>query len=123
MSGKELAALIARIQVGDNRKVDEVVMLEWDAAIGDLDFDDALAAVRTHRTESTDYLTPAHVVAGVRLIRARRTRAERIQRSAQQRALPRPEHTLDRAALERETEYWTAYYAAYREAEQRGAGS
>jgi hypothetical protein len=117
MMPQQLATLLARIQVGDNRKVDEVVILEWDAVVGDLDFDDAIAAVRTHRTESTEYLTPAHVVAGVRKIRALRTRAERIQRSAQQRAIPKaPLARINRDAHEAETAWWATYWRDYREA-------
>jgi hypothetical protein len=62
MTIDELKQVVAKIQLGDNRQVDRLVILEWFDTIGDLNVSDALEAVRLHRRESTDYLVPAHIV-------------------------------------------------------------
>lgn len=67
--------LLALVQIGDNRRVDRAVIAAWHDLVHDLPLDDALDAVRQHRRESTDYLLPAHVIAGVRRIRGARLRA------------------------------------------------
>lgn len=82
MTTEEVAKVLARIQLGDNRQADRAVLLDWVETIGDLDFEDAIAAVVMHRRDSTSYLLPAHVRENVRLIRSRRDRSERL-------ALPR----------------------------------
>ena len=75
MNNAQVAAVLAKIQLGDNRETDAagLVLAEWVDSIGDLDFDDAVEAVRMHRKESTDYLTPAHVRAGVKRVRELRS--------------------------------------------------
>ena len=84
MTNDEVAKVLARIQLGDNRQVDRATLLDWIDTIGDLDFADSIAAVVMHRRESTAYLLPAHIRANVKTIRARRERDARL-------ALPRPE--------------------------------
>jgi len=75
MNSQQVAAVLAKIQLGDNRETDSagLVLAEWVDSIGDLDFDDAVEAVRMHRKESTEYLLPAHVRAGVRRVRESRS--------------------------------------------------
>lgn len=73
--------MLTKIQIVDNRNVDKLVLAEWLHAIGHLDYRDAVESVAHHRRTSTDYLTPAHVVAGVRVVRAERAAAERKQRA------------------------------------------
>jgi|GEM_PF-7093495 len=73
MNAEQVAAVVAKIRLGDNRETSREVILEWVDSIGDLNFDDAVEAVRMHRKESTDYLTPAHVRAGVRRVRELRS--------------------------------------------------
>jgi hypothetical protein len=68
----ECAKVLAKIQLGDNRQVDQLTLEEWFDTIGHLRFEDAVGAVRLHRQESTDYLMPAHVIRNVH--RARETR-------------------------------------------------
>lgn len=75
MNVHEVAQVVTKIQLGDNRQVDRLVLAEWEDAIGHLPFQDAIEAVRLHRQESTDYLQPAHVVAGARRVRAYRNAA------------------------------------------------
>ena len=75
MNSQQVAAVLAKIQLGDNRETDAagLVLAEWVDSIGDLNFDDAVEAVRMHRKESTEYLLPAHVRAGVRRVRELRS--------------------------------------------------
>lgn len=68
MNIAETAKVLAKIQLGDNRVVSDLVVQEWHDVIGFLRFDDAVEAVRRHRRESAEYLLPAHVVAGARAI-------------------------------------------------------
>ena len=65
MNKPECAKVLAKIQLGDNRQVDKLTLDEWFDTIGHLEFTDAIAAVRLHRQESTDYLMPAHIIRGV----------------------------------------------------------
>lgn len=64
----QTAAVLAKVQLVDNRAAEdqELLLREWHDIIGDLDFEDAIAAVREHRRTSTEYLQPAHLVAIVR---------------------------------------------------------
>jgi hypothetical protein len=68
----ECAKVLAKIQLGDNRQVDGLTLEEWFDTIGHLGFDDAVAGVRLHRQESTDWLMPAHVIRNAK--RAKETR-------------------------------------------------
>lgn len=72
MEIQETAKVLALIRLGDNRQVDEAVVRHWHDLIGDLPVGDALEAVRSHRRGSTEWLTPAHVRAGVRRVRGGR---------------------------------------------------
>jgi hypothetical protein len=72
MNAEDVAKVLAKIRLGDNRETSREVLLEWIDNIGDLDFHDCIEAVRLHRRESTEYLTPAHVRAGVKRIRGER---------------------------------------------------
>jgi hypothetical protein len=104
MNIQEVSAVLSKIKLGDNREVTQLVIAEWNDIIGDLDYADAVEAVRMHRISSIDYLLPAHVRQNVRLIRARRERQKRIQDQADRRALPAPQITLDRAEFDRLTQ-------------------
>jgi hypothetical protein len=68
----EVVKVVARIQAGDNRTVDEVTVAHWTEMIGHLRFEDALEAVVTHFRESTSYLMPAHVIANARRVSEQR---------------------------------------------------
>lgn len=80
MNAEQVAAVVAKIRLGDNRETSREVILEWVDSIGDLVFEDAIEGVRLHRRESTEYLLPAHVRAGARRARDVRERAERVAR-------------------------------------------
>jgi hypothetical protein len=100
MTVEECKQLLAKIQLGDNRQVDRLVILEWFETIGHLKFEDARGAVTLHRQESTEYLTAAHVCAGARRVRELRERAERVNAF---RAIESNQITLDRAEFDRLT--------------------
>jgi len=80
MNAEQVAAVLAKIQLVDNRETDDkgLVLREWVHLIGDLDFDDAIEAVRMHRRNSSEYLQPHHVRERVRSIVARRERDARV---------------------------------------------
>ena len=101
MNNSQVAAVLAKIQLGDNREVDSqgLLLREWHESIGDLKFEDAIEAVRLHRRESTAYLTPNHIRVGA--VRARDAR-EREERKRQPAIESKP-ITLDRPKFEAET--------------------
>lgn len=72
MNKQEVAAVVAKVKLGDNREVNELVLMEWFDTIGHLDVRDAIEAVTMHRRESTAYLMPAHIIANVRRIKESR---------------------------------------------------
>ena len=110
MNSEQVATVLARVQVGDNRVVDELVLADWEDTIGDLPFDAAIEAVRMHRRDSTAYLTAAHVRANVKVIQARWERDARIQQQHLRRALPAPKVTLERAEFDRLTQEFIEQY-------------
>lgn len=61
MTPEQLKLVMIKIQVGDNRKLDELVLNEWWSYIGDLDFETAMHAVTNHRRESSEYLQAHHI--------------------------------------------------------------
>jgi hypothetical protein len=103
MIAAQVAAVLAKIQLGDNRETDAagVVLAEWVDTIGDLDYQDAIEAVRMHRKSSTVYLQAAHIRENVRLIVSRRERAARV---AGPRAITSNVITLDRSEFDRLTQ-------------------
>ena len=101
MNISDTASVLAKIKLGDNRNVDELVIREWHDGIGDLDWADCVEAVRMHRRSSADYLQVFHVRVNVRAIRARRARADRVLAA---REITANVITLDRAEFERLTQ-------------------
>lgn len=90
MSPAEVTRLLAIIATFDNRRVEESTIAAW-AAVFDgtpWTFAQAREAVIRHARTSTDYLQPAHVIAGARIVRDEEEREER-----RQRALNPPERT------------------------------
>lgn len=66
MNTEELTVLLARIQVLDNRQVDQLTIQAWTPLMQHVPYADAVAAVNAHFTESTAYLQPAHIHQRVR---------------------------------------------------------
>lgn len=101
MNRQETAQVLTKIQLGDNRQVDRLVLEYWVESIGELDYEDAQAAVLMHRRERPGvWLEPGHVVAGARRAREAREREERKRRPA----LEPAQITLDREEFERQTQ-------------------
>jgi hypothetical protein len=105
---QEVAGVLAKIKLGDNREVNKLVIADWADVIGDLDFDDAIEAVVMHRRESGTYLQAAHIRENVRVLNARRERKERVDNPFQ--VEPWAEPPFDRAAHEAETAKWVEFY-------------
>lgn len=75
MTPSEVADILTAAAMFDRRTVGTADAMAWHAVVGDLPFDDALAAVRAHYTEGNDWLMPAHVRQRVKAMR--RDRIER----------------------------------------------
>lgn len=81
MNISETAKILAKAQLIDNRQVDPQTIKAWHEIVGHLDYRDAMTALNTHRAESTDYLTPAHIIAQARKARRARNLEESRQRA------------------------------------------
>lgn len=77
MNIRETARLLGLAASFDNRNITDNAVVAWQAALADVDFTDAQAAVVRHFRDSTDYLMPAHVRRGAEDVARERRRAER----------------------------------------------
>lgn len=75
MTPEDVGRILAAAAGRDQRTVGTADVLAWYQDIGDLDPDDALAAVSRHYRESTDRLMPAHIRRIVAVIDRERARA------------------------------------------------
>jgi len=67
---EQTAIVLARIQLIDNRRVDEEVIREWHLYLEDVaDVPAALEAITMHRMESREWLMPVDIRRGVDRIR------------------------------------------------------
>lgn len=122
MNVDELSRVVAKIRLGDNRETSREVLLEWFDNIGDLDYADAIEAVRMHRRESTEYLVAAHVRAGVKRIRQARnpdndTTPEPYRELAEgkRQSAPMPKNMKAMSAAWNDPVRWAAEVAKYDE--------
>lgn len=72
MNISQIGELLAEIHILDNRRVDEATLTVWHRLLDDVDFDEAVAAVRLHFRDpalADDYLTPARVRRSIDRIR------------------------------------------------------
>jgi hypothetical protein len=74
MTPTQIATPLAYISSIDGRHTSTLMAEAWSDLIGGLDFEDAKSAVKDHYRDSADWLKPAHIVAGVKRIRAARIR-------------------------------------------------
>lgn len=72
MQKSEIAQLLAKAALLDNRKIDAATVEAWHEIIGHIDYPDALAALTIHRRTSSDYLMPAHILGNLRAAREAR---------------------------------------------------
>lgn len=80
MTPGDVSRVYAYCALLDNRKLPdgeegERVIMAWYSILRAADRDDALEAARRHYSETTDYLTVPHIMAGIRRIAAERRRA------------------------------------------------
>lgn len=71
MNSEELTVLLARIQVLDNRQVDDLTIQAWAPLMANVPYAAAVEAVNEHFSTSTAYLQPAHIIQGVSAARRR----------------------------------------------------
>lgn len=76
MNRAETGRLLTKAAMIDNREVTPALVAAWHELLEDVDYADAVQALKHHRATSTEYLVPAHILAGVR-----RIRADRLERS------------------------------------------
>jgi len=76
MTPAETAKVLAKAAAYDQRTVGEADVLAWHEIVGDLDFQDALAAVARHYAETDRRLMPVHL-----RNHANRVRLERVEAS------------------------------------------
>lgn len=107
----ETGQLLTVAAAFDNRHVTTETAVAWHEVLKDVDLQDALVAVREHHKSSTEYLMPAHVVAGARRERERRER----ELWKTMRQLERPPITFDRESFDREVQEQIAYWRSVKE--------
>lgn len=82
MDRGEMARLLAKIQLGDNRQITTLVLNDWMETVGDLNYEDAYQAVNHHRRTSTEWVMPAHIRRYAQRARDDRARRERMRQPA-----------------------------------------
>lgn len=106
MNLAETSDLLAFIARCDNRRVDDSTVVAWHSIVGEIPFDDALAAVREHFRTREKYLMPVHVVHGADAIdRDRRRQARELREAAERLELesaPRTDRSKEIAAAIRD---------------------
>lgn len=68
MNRSQIALLLTAIAGRDQRTIGDADVLAWHQDLGDLGYDDALAAVTRHFRDSIDRIMPAHIRRIVRII-------------------------------------------------------
>ncbi|QOP64803.1 helicase loader [Microbacterium phage DelaGarza] len=98
MTPPEVVRLLAIIATFDNRRVEESTIAAWSAVFDGTPwtFEECRQAVIRHARDSTDYLQPAHVIRGARIVRDEAERDERRQRALnpppREVGVPKPEN-------------------------------
>ena len=73
MLRSQVARLLAKATVVDNRTVDEFTVEAWHEILHDVDYDDAMTALTDHRRNKPGvWLEPGHIIEGVRVLRRAR---------------------------------------------------
>lgn len=111
MNVDQVTALLTRIQVLDNRQVDQLTIEAWTPLMSRLEYADAVEAVNIHFQTSSEYLQPAHIVAGVKRLKGSAQPAPFSSLPRSEGVAPRPANfdamvaayqSGDQAAVERE---------------------
>jgi len=72
MTPGDAAKLLALAAAFDRRTVGEADAMAWASTLDDLRLEDCIDAVKNHYRESTEWIMPSHVRAGVRAIHRER---------------------------------------------------
>ena len=78
MDKSDVVLLLAFAGTYDYRKVGDADIEAWHLAVGDLDLEDAKAAVVAHYRNTADRMMPFHVRQGVKAIKDERRRVEKV---------------------------------------------
>lgn len=66
MDMEQTSQLLAKAALVDNRKVTPEVIMAWAEALQHIPFQAGMWALTRHRANSTEWVQPAHIVAGYR---------------------------------------------------------
>jgi hypothetical protein len=66
---KETGMVLAFVSLIDNRAVSEESILAWHELLKEVEFEDAKDAVTDHFKTSTEYIRPAHIIQGARMVK------------------------------------------------------
>ena len=69
MNIKETGMVLAFVSLIDNRAVSEESILAWHELLKEVEFEDAKDAVTDHFKTSTEYIRPAHIIQGARMVK------------------------------------------------------
>jgi hypothetical protein len=72
MDAEETGRVLAKCASYDRRKTGDAVTIAWYQVLGDLRYDDCIAAVIAHYAETADWIMPAHIRQRVREARNQR---------------------------------------------------
>ena len=61
--------VLAFVSLIDNRAVSEESILAWHELLKEVEFEDAKDAVTDHFKTSTEYIRPAHIIQGARMVK------------------------------------------------------
>jgi len=61
--------ILAFISLIDNRAVSDEGILAWHELLKDVEFEHAKEAVTAHFRTSTEYIRPAHIIQGARIVK------------------------------------------------------
>ena len=78
MNAEETGRVLAKCASYDRRKIGDADVIAWFQVLGDLPYDDCIAAVIGHYSDTTDWIMPAHVRRRVRDMRDQRLNAMEI---------------------------------------------
>lgn len=118
MNSTEIAALLAKVQLDDNREITREVITRWTEILGPIEapIQDLLEAVNMHRRETVAYLQPAHITANLHRIRETRAASHALDdgRSRTYRGAPKPRNFDAMAAAWNDPVRFHAEVAKYR---------
>jgi hypothetical protein len=112
---QEVAAVVAKIKLGDNRDVDSLILQEWENSIGDLPYKDVIDAVTMFRRESDGYLQPVHIIRNVKRIREERSQGQGIAASYVAHPASKPANWLAMCKAWGNEAAWEREVAVYRQ--------